>query len=119
MSFFREGTENLSQIKIIYENPLLLLISMRIQNLSNKGLIEENKKLLEQLRRALEQADGLEMVFAKHMSKKNGKYILFCTGREHMDEMKARAGEWFKKVDPNPHIYTAYYDNAATSKEFG
>ncbi|GEM_PF-5032141 len=36
-----------------------------------------------------------------------------------MDEMKDRAGEWFKKVDPNPHIYTAYYDNAATSKEFG
>lgn len=66
MSFFREGTENLSQIKIIYESPLLLLISMRIQNLSNKGLIEENKKLLEQLRWVLEQADGLEMVFAKH-----------------------------------------------------
>ena len=62
-------------------------LKKRVQNLSNKGLIEENKKLLEQLRRALEQADGLEDVFARHMTKKNGKYILFCTSKEHMDEI--------------------------------
>ena len=93
-------------------------LKKRIKNLSNKGLIEENQKLLEQLRRALEQADGLDDVFAKHMTKKNGKYILFCSSKEHMDEMKDHAGEWFHKVDQNPHIYTAFYNNAATSKEF-
>lgn len=93
-------------------------LKKRIKNLSNKGLIEENQKLLEQLRRALEQADGLDDVFAKHMSKKNGKYILFCSSKEHMDEMKDQAGEWFHKVDQNPHIYTAFYNNAATNKEF-
>ena len=93
-------------------------LKKRIKNLSNKGLIEENQKLLEQLRRALEQADGLDDVFAKHMTKKNGKYILFCSSKEHMDEMKDQAGEWFHKVDQNPHIYTAFYNNAATSKEF-
>ena len=93
-------------------------LKKRIKNLSNKGLIEENQKLLEQLRRALEQADGLDDVFAKHMSKKSGKYILFCSSKEHMDEMKDQAGEWFHKVDQNPHIYTAFYNNAATSKEF-
>ena len=63
-------------------------LKKRIKNLSNKGLIEENQKLLEQLRRALEQADGLDDVFSKHMSKKNGKYILFCSSKKHMDEMK-------------------------------
>ena len=93
-------------------------LKKRVQNLSNKGLIEENKKLLEQLRRALEQADGLDNVFARHMTRKNGKYILFCSSKEHMDEMKDQACDWFHKVDPNPHVYTAYYDNAATSKEF-
>lgn len=93
-------------------------LKKRIKNLSNKGLIEENQKLLEQLRRALEQADGLDDVFSKHMSKKNGKYILFCSSKEHMDEMKDQAGEWFHKVDQNLHIYTAFYNNAATSKEF-
>ena len=93
-------------------------LKKRIQNLSNRGLIEENKKLLEQLRRALEKADGLEDVFARHMTKKNGKYILFCASKEHMDEMRTQAADWFCKVDLSPHVYTAYYDNAATSKEF-
>ena len=74
-------------------------LKKRVQNLSNKGLIEENKKLLEQLRRALEQADGLENVFARHMTRKNGKYILFCSNKEHMDEMKDQACDWFCKVD--------------------
>lgn len=61
-------------------------LKKRIKNLSNKGLIEENQKLLEQLRRALEQADGLDDVFAKHMSKKSGKYILFCSSKEHISD---------------------------------
>ena len=93
-------------------------LKKRVQNLSNKGLIEESKKLLEQLRRALEQADGLEDVFARHMTKKNGKYILFCTSKEHMDEMKDQAEQWFCKVDKAPHVYTAFYNNVATCKEF-
>ena len=38
-------------------------LKKRIQILPNQGLITENQKLLEQLRRALEQADGLDIVF--------------------------------------------------------
>ena len=35
-----------------------------------------------------------------------------------MDEMKEQAGDWFSKVDKKPHIYTAYYNEASTSKAF-
>lgn len=94
-------------------------LKKRIEGLSNPGLISENEKLLEQLKRALEQADGLTEVFARQMTKPDGKYIVFCSGREHMDEMKAQAGDWFSKVDKKPHIYTAYYNDASTSKAFG
>ncbi|MDU4958409.1 MAG: mannose-6-phosphate isomerase, class I [Agathobacter rectalis] len=93
-------------------------LKKRIEGLSNPGLISENEKLLEQLKRALEQADGLTEVFARQMTKPDGKYIVFCSGREHMDEMKAQAGDWFSKVDKKPHIYTAYYNEASTSKAF-
>ena len=93
-------------------------LKKRIQNLSNQGLVTENEKLLEQLRRALEQADGLEEVFARHMTKKNGKYILFCSSREHMEEMQEQAHDWFAKVDRKPHMYTAFYNDASTSKAF-
>ena len=51
-------------------------------------------------------ADGLAEVFARQMTKPDGKYIVFCSGREHMDEMKAQAADWFSKVDKKPHIYT-------------
>ena len=93
-------------------------LKKRIQTLSNQGLVAENQKLLEQLRRALEQADGLEQVFQKHMEKKDGKYIVFCSDKEHMDEMKEQVPVWFEQVDSRPHIYTAFYNDTATDKEF-
>lgn len=93
-------------------------LKRKVQSLPNQGLVAENQKLLEQLRRALEQADGLESVFEKHMKKKNGKYIVFCADKEHMDEMKGRVSEWFRRVDQTPHVYTAFYNDSATSKEF-
>ena len=83
----------------------------------NHLIREENDKLIEQLRRALENAEGLDQIFARHM-KKNGKYLVFCANKEHMREMVGKSGEWFAKVDANPHIYDVYYDNPATSREF-
>lgn len=80
-------------------------LKKRIEGLSNPGLVSENEKLLEQLKRALEQADGLTEVFARQMTKPDGKYIVFCSGREHMDEMKRRLptglARWTKS-----HTYT-------------
>lgn len=93
-------------------------LKKRIQALSNQGLITENQKLLEQLRRALEQAEGLDIVFEKHMEKKNGKYIVFCSGKEHMDEMKEQVSTWFRRVDSEPRIYTVFYNDTATDREF-
>ena len=63
-------------------------------------------KLIEKMEDVYKRQDD---VFAKHMSKKSGNYILFCSSKEHMDEMKDQVGEWFHKVDQNPHIYTAFY----------
>ena len=96
----------------------LTQLKKRVQALANPGLIEENEKLLEQLRRALEQADGPELVFQKHMKKTDGKYIVFCSDKEHMDEMKKHVWEWFQNVDPSPHVYTAFYHDAASAKQF-
>ena len=48
---------------------------------------KNEEKLLQALRRALEKADGLDSVFARHMQEKGGKYIVFCANVEHMREM--------------------------------
>lgn len=90
----------------------------RVQEKQNRALRKENEILLEALRRSLESADGLEQVFAKHIRKTDSKYLVFCANKEHMEEMAAQAGEWFRLVDENPHIYAVYYDNPESSREF-
>ena len=74
-----------------YEKELKKL-EQKVQAMENQRLASKSMELLEQLKRALEQADGLDKVFQKHMQKRHGKYIVFCAGREHMDEMKEQAG---------------------------
>ena len=66
----------------------------------------------------MEQADGLDKVFARHITNKSGKYIVFCSGKEHMDEMIAHAPEWFATIDTAPTVYKALSDDPATDKAF-
>ena len=82
------------------------------------ALRDVNQKYLDALRRALEQADGLEQVFARHMTSKSGKYIVFCSGMEHMREMMEQSRGWFAGVNPEIHFYMAYSEDPGTSKAF-
>lgn len=62
--------------------------------------------------------DGPERIFAKHMSRKDGKYIVFCSGWEYLQDMADMSRKWFASVDKNPNIYTAYYNDPENSKAF-
>lgn len=93
-------------------------LEKRIENAKNPVMQKENQKLLEDLRRALEHAEGLDTIFARHMPKQGGKYIVFCSGKEHMEDMISHVKEWFHRVDTEPHIYAVYYDNPENSKAF-
>ena len=90
----------------------------RLKRAKSKAVRDEGEKRLEALRRALMQAEGMEEIFQKHMENREGKYIVFCANYEHLTEMKAKAPEWFVKIDPDPHVYTAYSDNPETSRVF-
>lgn len=90
----------------------------RAESVENQSLASRSRELLEQFRRALEQADGLEQIFFRHMKRRNGKYLVFCADKEHMEEMKEHVREWFRLTDPAPHVYTAYYNDSGTGREF-
>ena len=90
----------------------------RVDNLRTPGIQDVNQKYLDALRRALEQADGLDKVFAHHITNKSGKYIVFCANKEHMDEMISHVPEWFAKVNPEVAVYEAYSDDPGTDKAF-
>ena len=92
--------------------------SKQVSAMSSASLREVSQKHLDVLRRALEQADGLNQVFARHMTNKNGKYIVFCSGVEHMREMMEQSREWFADVNQDIHFYMAYSEDPGTSKAF-
>ena len=91
---------------------------MQVDNLRSPGIQDANQKYLDALRRALEQADGLDKVFAHHITNKSGKYIVFCANKEHMDEMISHVPEWFAKVNAEVAVYEAYSDDPGTDKAF-
>lgn len=93
-------------------------LTERVKSECRREVDRQNEKLLEKLRRSLENALGLPQVFAKHMKTGNGKYLVFCADKEHMEEMMSHVPEWFGSLDSDPHVYAAYYDNPETSREF-
>ncbi len=90
----------------------------RVRSGRDSSLRKQNEELLEKLRRNLEQADGLATVFGKHMENRQGKYIVFCAGKEHMEEMISHVAEWFCLIDRNPHIYRVSCDEPDAREQF-
>ena len=90
----------------------------RVDNLRAPGIQDVNQKYLDALRRALEQADGLDRVVVHHITNKSGKYIVFCANKEHMDEMVSHVPEWFAGVNPDVVVYEAYSNDPNTDKAF-
>lgn len=90
----------------------------RADNLCSPDIQDVNRKYLDELKHALEQADGLDKVFARHITNKAGKYIVFCSGREHMEKMIAYVSEWLAAVDAKPTIYRVLSEDPSTDKVF-
>lgn len=91
---------------------------MRVRGMKNAAAQNQAEKYLEALRRALDKADGLDDVFARHMTERDGKYLVFCANLRHMEELLSCCGAWFGKVDPEMHIYRAYSDDPQASEAF-
>ena len=100
-----------------YQKTLARLQS-RVENLRAQGIQDVNQKYLDALRRALEQADGIDLVFQHHITQTSGKYIVFCANKEHMDEMVSHVSEWFAGVNPDVAVYEAYSDDPNANKAF-
>ena len=90
----------------------------RISGAKNKAVRDAAQKRLDALRRSLENAEGLDAVFRKHITDRQGKYILFCSNVEHLKEVAGHIGEWFGGIDGSPHLYRAYADDPAASLAF-
>lgn len=90
----------------------------KVHAAKNNKIREKAEHYLEALRRALEKAEGIDVIFRKYMKEKTGKYIIFCADYEHMLAMLEHVQEWFGGIDKTPHIYKAYSDDPDTEKAF-
>ena len=90
----------------------------KVNKAKNLGIRDAAQKYLDELRRRLAQADGLDVIFDKHIKDRDGKFVVFCANVEHMKEMIELVPKWFGKVDASPHIYSVYAEDSASDKEF-
>ena len=56
-------------------------------------------------------------MFQKHL-RADGKYIVFCSGVAHLQEMKSHAEEWFASVDSKYRMYAVFSENPGSEEEF-
>ncbi|MEG0504484.1 MAG: DEAD/DEAH box helicase family protein, partial [Raoultibacter sp.] len=83
----------------------------RIKDDDKRSRIE---KEMEELRRNIEAADGVDRVLAKHLPKRDGHYIFFCAGVDHLKKMEAMARTWFRKLNQETHFYRIYNELRVT-----
>ena len=90
----------------------------RVHRQKSKAMRDAAEEYLEELRRSLDKAEGIDEIFKKHITDKNGKYIVFCSDYEHLCEMTDKVPEWFGEIDETPHIYKAYSEDPSTDEAF-
>lgn len=79
---------------------------------------ERSERFLQTLRRALDQADGLDKVFQKYIIERSGRYILFCANVSHMMEVRSHISEWFGSIDSAPHCYLVHAENTESDAAY-
>ena len=104
-------------LSMYYYQNTLEKYERRVKKTKSKVARDNAEKCLDELRRTLEKAEGLDVIFRKHMTDPHGKYIVFCSNKEHMDQMMKHT-EWFSKVDKGPHIYSVYSSDPGADKAF-
>ena len=93
----------------------------QIQNLEEKGKRVQNevkrqklKKFLGRARKMVQQADGLEEIFAKNIKVKDGRYILFCSNLEQVKEIKEKIKDGlFNAVNKNVELFEISYSQSS------
>lgn len=104
-------------LSMYYYQNTLEKYERRVKKTKSKVARDNAEKCLDELRRRLEKAEGLDVIFKKHMTDPHGKYIVFCSSKEHMDQMMKHT-EWFSKVDKEPHMYSVYSSDPGADKAF-
>ena len=93
-------------------------LEKRVQAIQNEKIRLRNQYTLDRLKHEIELAGGITEIFTKYIKKRNSRYIVFCTNKEHMEELITNVPKWFAKIDKFPHVYQVYSDYYHAKSEF-
>lgn len=103
----------------LYDSPSELgNILMKVNDVKDERKHSVLMNRYEKLRRALEQADGIDEIFKKHLERKDSKIIVFCPNVEQMKVFYTLRRDWFKRVNANIHAYLTYSSNPYGEKDY-
>lgn len=102
----------------LYSTQVLLDdLEKKVDRISDYEIREKKKELCKKLRRKLEDANGIDEIFNRHISNRQGKYLVFCMNITHLYTMIAQVPLWFKDIDRHPHVYCITCKNISSQKE--
>ncbi|MDO4212003.1 MAG: DEAD/DEAH box helicase family protein, partial [Bacteroidales bacterium] len=78
---------------------------------NNPDLLDdpEAKKAYENMRRAVEEAEGIETLLSKNLPDPQGHYLVFCRDLNHLEKMTETVEDWLRMVNPCVHTYRVTY----------
>lgn len=97
-------------------NEVVLQVEARMSRIEDKKAKQEIEKKINEVKRQLEKAEGLEEIFEKYASKPDGKYIVFCSDIKDLHKKMQEAEKWFSKVG-NTKLYEISYRKSEQSNE--
>lgn len=93
-------------------------LQVSIEKVRDKKKSSKFVKKYEELRRSLQDADGIDVIIAKHLRKRDGKVIVFCPSQNKLREFMLLRREWFSGVNDNIHAYKTTSADPYGSRDF-
>lgn len=92
----------------------------KIENATNtKEEKQEFYKKINTMRSQIEKSYGMPIILNKHITNREGKYIVFCKKKRHLREIKNIVIDWFKTAGfKNINAYEVYSDYENKDAEY-
>lgn len=93
-------------------------LKVSIEKVRDKKKHSKFVKKYEELRRSLQDADGIDRIIAKHIEKPDSKVIVFCPSEAKLNEFMLLTHEWFGGVSDEIHVYKTINNDPYASLSF-
>lgn len=95
-------------------------LKKKVENSTNtKKEKKEFLKKMQEMKMHFEKSYGIPLILNKYIKEKDGRYLVFCKDKKHLDIMRNIVVDWFKVAGiKNVHDYAIYSDYPDKEKDY-